>query len=90
VEGIPSQGLLRNTLGNGALVYPGQGGRYRAKGCMHGTGVEIAMQLTIPLGNQAATPLYIGIPCAWGSVDGDLTFFPILGGLLFGDSGRHT
>jgi hypothetical protein len=24
------------------------------------------------------TPLYVGLPAAWGSVDGDLMFFPIL------------
>jgi len=34
VEGIPWWGLLRNTLANRALVYPSQGGRYRAEGCM--------------------------------------------------------
>jgi hypothetical protein len=34
VEVIPCLGLLRHTLANGALVYPSQGGRYRAEGCM--------------------------------------------------------
>ena len=34
VKGIPWRGLLRHRLANGALVYPSQGGRYRAEGCM--------------------------------------------------------
>ena len=34
VEVIPWWGLLRHTLANGALVYPKQGGTYRADGCM--------------------------------------------------------
>jgi len=34
VEGIPWWGLLWHMLANGALVYPSQGGRYRAEGCM--------------------------------------------------------
>ena len=34
VEGTPWWGVLRHKLVNGALVYPSQGGRYRAEGCM--------------------------------------------------------
>jgi len=34
MEGIPCWGLLQQTLANGALVYPSQGRRYRAEGCM--------------------------------------------------------
>ena len=34
VEGKPCWELLRHTLANGAVVYPGQGGKYRAEGCM--------------------------------------------------------
>jgi hypothetical protein len=34
VEGIPWWELPRHMLDNGALVYPSQGGRYRAEGCM--------------------------------------------------------
>jgi len=34
VKGTPCRGLLWHTLANGALVYPSQGGRYRAEGCM--------------------------------------------------------
>jgi len=43
-----------------------------------------------PLGDRGYTPLYVGLPSAWGSVDGDLRFSPYVGGLLLGDSGRHT
>jgi len=32
--GTPWWGLLQHTLANGTLVYPNQGGRYRAEGCM--------------------------------------------------------
>ena len=31
-----------------------------------------------PLGEPGHTPLYVGLPSAWGSVDSDLMFFPIL------------
>jgi len=34
VDGIPCWELQRQMLANGALVYPSQGGRYRAVGCM--------------------------------------------------------
>ena len=30
-----------------------------------------------PLGEPGHTPLYVGLPSAWGSVGGDLMFFPI-------------
>jgi len=39
--------------------------------------VEIAVLLTIPLGKQAALPLYVGLPSAWDSLNGELIFFPI-------------
>jgi len=45
-------GLLRHALANRALVHPSQGGRYCAEDCIKW--VEIAVSLTIPLGNQAA------------------------------------
>jgi hypothetical protein len=38
------------------------------------------------LGQPGRTPLYVGLPSAWDS----LCFSPYAGGLLFGDSGRHT
>ena len=31
-----------------------------------------------PLGEQDHTPLYVGLLSVWGSMDGNLTFFPIL------------
>jgi len=43
-----------------------------------------------PLAEPGCAPLYVGLPSAWGSVDGDLMFSPYVGGLLIGDSGRHT
>jgi hypothetical protein len=30
-----------------------------------------------PLGKPGCTPLYVGLPSMWGSMDGDLMFFPI-------------
>jgi hypothetical protein len=30
-----------------------------------------------PLGEPGHTPLYVALPSAWGSVDGDHMFFPI-------------
>jgi hypothetical protein len=43
-----------------------------------------------PLGEQGRTPLSAGLLSEWGSVDGELIFFPILEeGCFFGDSGRH-
>ena len=42
VEGIPCWGLLRHTLANGDLVYPSQGGRYRAEGCIYHVGLGSA------------------------------------------------
>ena len=52
VEVIPCCGLLRQTLANGALVYQSQSGGFLPRA--HAFGIEIAVSLTIPLGNQAA------------------------------------
>jgi hypothetical protein len=30
-----------------------------------------------PLGEPGHTPLYVDLPCAWGSVNSDLIFFPV-------------
>jgi hypothetical protein len=45
-----------------------------------------------PPGEPGRTPFYVGLPSAWGSVDDDLMFllYVYVGGLLYGDSGRHT
>ena len=42
-----------------------------------------------PLGEPGHTPLYIGLLSAWGSGTMTLCFSPYVGGLIFGDSGRH-
>ena len=43
-----------------------------------------------PLGEPGRTVLYVGLPSTWGSVDGDLIFFPFfVGGLLIGDPDRY-
>ena len=43
-----------------------------------------------PLGEPDRTSLYVGLPNAWGSVEGDLTFSPYAGRFSFRDSGRPT
>ena len=44
-----------------------------------------------PFGGPGRTPLYLVLPSAWGSVDGDVFLSCMyVGGLIFGDSGRHT
>ena len=43
-----------------------------------------------PLGKPGRVPLYVGLPSAWGSVDGDRMFSPFSWeGSLTGDSGRY-
>jgi hypothetical protein len=40
-----------------------------------------------PLGEKGRTPSYVGLPSAWGSVEGDCGYFPLfVGGLIFVDS----
>jgi len=34
--------------------------------------------INYPFGEPGRTPLYVGLPSAWGSVDGDQMFSPIL------------
>jgi hypothetical protein len=43
-----------------------------------------------PLAEPGRTPLYVGLRSAWGSVDGELMFFPICRSAPFVDSGSHT
>jgi len=45
---------------------------------LHGTGVGGSSVINDPLGEPGRTPLYVGLPSVWVSVDGDLMFFPIL------------
>jgi len=43
-----------------------------------------------PLGEPRCTPLYVGLPSTWGSMDGDQMFSPFfVGGFLIGDSDRY-
>jgi hypothetical protein len=37
-----------------------------------------------PLGEPGRTPLYVGLPSVWGSVDSDLVFFPYRRAPLWG------
>jgi len=69
VEWTLCRGLLRHTLANEALVNPNQGGSYRAEDCMAlGSNSSVAKD---PLGEPGRTPLYVGLPSKWYSVDGD-------------------
>jgi hypothetical protein len=67
----PNEGCY-DTLVNWALVYPGQGGRYRAEGCM-ALGSDGSV-VNDPTGELDRTPLYVGLPYTWGFVDGDRIF----------------
>jgi hypothetical protein len=51
-------------------------GKYHAKGCMALRKRE--QFANDPLGKPGHTPLYVGLPSEWGSMDSDLMFFPIL------------
>jgi hypothetical protein len=43
-----------------------------------------------PLGEAGSSPLYVGLPSAWGSKDSDLMFFPyVCRRAPFGYYGRH-
>jgi len=66
--------LSRHSLANRALVYPSQGGRYRTEGCMEL--VSDSCVVNDPLVEPGRTPLYVGLPSAWGSVDGDEMLVP--------------
>ena len=74
VERTPCRGLLRHMLANRALVYPSQGRRCGAEDCM-ALGSNSCV-VNDPLGEPVHTPLYVGLPSAWGSVDGDRIFSP--------------
>jgi hypothetical protein len=42
-----------------------------------GTGVVNSSVVNDPLGEPGRTPLYVGLPSAWGSVDGDCILFHV-------------
>ena len=57
--------------------------------CVHPLPSTISnLQPKYPLGEPGRTSLYVGLPSAWGSVDGDLMFYLILykGSFFWGDS----
>jgi len=58
-RGYPDEGYC-DTLAYGALVYPSQGGRYHAEGCM----ASDSSVVNHPLGEPGHTPLYGGLPFA--------------------------
>ena len=66
------RGLLSHTPANGALIYPSQGGRYRAEGCM--TLGSDSSVLNDPLVDPGRTPLYVGLPYALCPIEDDLIF----------------
>jgi hypothetical protein len=58
-------------LDSGALVYPSQGGRYRAEGCM---ALDSDSIVNDPILEPGRTPLYVGVLSMWGSEDGEQMF----------------
>jgi hypothetical protein len=72
-------------LDSGALVYPRQGGKYCAEGCMAlGSDSSVVNSL---VGEPGRTPLYVGLLSAWGSKDVEQMFCPLSWeGSLIGDS----
>jgi hypothetical protein len=76
VEGTPCWGWLGHTLANGALVYPSHVEGIVPRVAWH-WGRDSSV-VNDPLGEPGRAPFYVGLPSAWGSVDGDLMFFHIL------------
>jgi hypothetical protein len=85
VEGIPWWGLLQHILANGAQA--------KVEGILVKAAWHWGRDSSVendPLGEPGHTPLYVGLPSTWGSVDGDQIFSPLfVGGLLIGDSHRY-
>ena len=63
---------------NGALVYHNQSGRHREEGCM-AMGRNNSVVKDHP-GEPGRTQLHVGLPSAWGFVDGSRIFSPLLHG----------
>ena len=76
VESILWWGLLWHTLTNGALSTQAKVEGIVPRAAWH-WGRESSV-INDPLGEPGHTPLYVGLPFAWGSMDGDLMSFPIL------------
>jgi hypothetical protein len=47
---------------------------------LHGTALVSSSVVNDALGEPDRTPLYVGLPSAWGSTDGDLILFPVCRG----------
>jgi hypothetical protein len=73
VEGITWWGLLQHMLANRALVYQAKVEGTVLKAAWH-WGRDDSV-INDPLGEPGRTPLYVGPPSAWGSVDSDPMFF---------------
>jgi hypothetical protein len=88
MEGTVYRGLLRHTLANGALVYPSQGGTYRAEGCKaHWVVQQCRKRFPWRTGPHLSVCRFL-VPV--GPVDGDLTPSPFSWeGSLTEDSERH-
>jgi len=83
VECIHFSGLLRHTLTNGALSTQTKVEGFVLKAVWHW--VSNRSVVNDPLGEPGRTPLYVVLPSAWGSVDGDRMFSPhFVGGLILG------
>jgi hypothetical protein len=79
VGGILRYGLLRHMLANGALVYPTQGGRYRAEVAWHWGG-DFSV-VNDPLGEPGRTPLYTYVGLLPGGAPWTVTkYFPLFRG----------
>ena len=75
-------------LADGAVVYPSQSGIIVLKAAWQwGRDSNV---FNDSLEEPGQTSLYVGLPSAWGSVVGDLMFFPICRRAPFWDSIRHT
>jgi hypothetical protein len=49
----------------------------KVEGIVHGTGVVNSSVVNNPLGEPGRTPLFVGLPSVWDSVDGDHILFPV-------------
>jgi len=88
MEGYPDEGYY-DTLANGALVYPSQGGKVSVLKAAWHWGSDCSV-VNDPLGNKAG-PHVCRPSIHLGSMDGDQMFSPFLyEGSLIGDSDGYT
>jgi hypothetical protein len=83
VEVTTFSGLLRHTLANGALVYPSKVEGIVLKAAWHwGSDSSVVND---PLVEPGRTLLYVVLPSAWSSVDGDrMLSLHFVGGFILG------